>query len=299
MFSQEINQCVVTDDTSNKIIKMELISISDWLIVKRNRLQDLVIMKTNFKLTVIWIIFVIGSFSHDYFPLPQCYFSRKKNIFNVFFVKIGWGWTFMLVSGYIITLLMKHRIDSKITYVKHIGRLLVETVFWFVCTSIFEIIESFSGYCIDKSELSKNACRNNGLLWSGFDISGHSFLLVFCILIINKELNRAKKFSTINNNQMTNNQAHIEMEIICVFGLEVKEKVIDVVIELFSIALIMLMLLWEVMLFFTCAYFHNLIQKLVGLIVGVGSYYLCYKIIFNQDGLLLLRNTGNVKDNTQ
>jgi len=243
-----------------------IMQIADWLLTKRYRLQEMVIMKMNNKLTVLWIIFVLGSFSHDYAPLPQCYFSKPKNVFNVFFVKVGWGWTFLLVGGYIIALLIKHRIDSMAIYAKHLGRLMVETVFWFCCTSLFEIVEGYTGYCIEKSNLlTKIECRKSGFLWSGFDISGHSFLLVFCILIINEELNRAKNFLTRSNTQAAmNNSNHVETEIINVFGLGIKEKVLDGVLEMFSIALMLLMLLWELMLFFTCAYFHTLIQKLFG-----------------------------------
>lgn len=269
-------------------------TLGDWLVVRRNRLQDLVIMKTNNKLTVLWIIFVIGSFSHDYFPLPKWYFSKPKNILNQYFVKIGWGWTFLLVGGYLVALLIKNRIDSILIYAKHLGRLMVETGFWYLCTSSFEMIEDLTGQCLGNPEIkSKIACRKAAFPWDGFDISGHTFLLTFCVLIINEELSRAKKFMTRYHVQPSNNQNHVETEIINVFGLGVKEKMLDAILEILSLALILLMLLWEVMLFFTCAYFHSLLQKLIGLVIGVSSYYTCYRFLFNAEGLLLLRRTVN------
>ena len=76
-------------------------SLPTWLLSKRDQLNQLMIVRANSKVTLIWIIFVCGSFSHDYFPLPSCYFSKSSNILNQYFVKIGWAWTSLLVSVYI------------------------------------------------------------------------------------------------------------------------------------------------------------------------------------------------------
>ena len=81
-----------------------------WISANRERLQNMFVMRRNIKFTLIWITFVIGSFFHDYLPLPASYFSKKGNIFNVYFVKKGWGWTFFLLFGYINSLLIKQKV---------------------------------------------------------------------------------------------------------------------------------------------------------------------------------------------
>jgi hypothetical protein len=270
-------------------------SLHTWLLSKRDQLFHLMIVRANSKVTLIWIIFVLGSFSHDYFPLPSCYFSKSSNILNQYFVKIGWLWTSLLVSVYMFGVLLKHRIDSKTIYAKHLARLAVLTATWFVCTSLFEYIEALTGYCIgvspDTEILTKKQCRAAGHLWSGFDISGHCFLLSFCILIINEELSRAS--SVVASEPATTN--HVGEEPIIVLGVwRVKEAVLLGCLQLLKCGLVVLMMLWKCMLLFTCLYFHDMLQKLLGLLFGLLSYYLCYRVLFHQQGLLLLADTvGN------
>ena len=49
-----------------------------------------------------YIIFVFfGSILGDVLPIPKTYFSRKDNLFNVYFVKLSWGWTMVFVGSFV------------------------------------------------------------------------------------------------------------------------------------------------------------------------------------------------------
>ena len=257
--------------------------VVDWVIVNRESLQKMLVMRRNTKFTLIWITFVIGSFLHDYFPLPASYFSNRKNFFNVFFVKRGWGWTIFLLSGYISSLLIKQKVNAWLTFYKHLSRLGVTTFLWLIFTTGFEIIEHFTGSCIGEGSISnKNVCVRKDFLWDGFDVSGHCFLLSFCILIINEELNCSTNILTCNHNGVGHptTEPNRGKGIRVVFGFRIYEEVFEQAIEWLGFLLLLLMILWEIMLFFTCLYFHTLSQKLLGFSLGAMCFYASYMCVF-------------------
>lgn len=257
-------------------------SVIQWIVLNREHLQKMLVMRRNTKFTLIWITFVIGSFLHDYFPLPGSYFSNRKNFFNVYFVKKGWGWTLVLLSGYISSLLIKQKVNNWHTFYKHLSRLGVTTVLWFIFTTAFEIIENYTGACLGEANLLyKNVCIKKEFLWDGFDISGHCFLLAFCILIINEELNCSTNILTCNHNGVVHStEPNRGKGIRVIFGIRIREEVFEQAIEWLGFILLLLMVLWEIMLFFTCLYFHTLSQKLLGFSLGALSFYASYMCIF-------------------
>merc|ERR1711926_33870 len=73
----------------------------------------------------IYIIAVfIGSILGDVIPFPGTYFSRKDNLFNVYFVKLGWGWSMSLVGGFVYLTSSVYCIGDTIKIRKHLLRLL-------------------------------------------------------------------------------------------------------------------------------------------------------------------------------
>ncbi|XP_012561973.1 acyl-coenzyme A diphosphatase FITM2 [Hydra vulgaris] len=255
----------------------------DWLwwysfvLNNRKRLQYLLTMNVQLKFTILWCIFVFGSLFHDFMPLPPSYFSLRNNFFNVFFVKKGWGWTSGLLFAFLLSLLSKQKQSNVIVCFKNISRIFVLTLTWYLFTSFFETIESYTGNCVGDNNLNiKEVCRNSGFLWNGFDISGHCFLLTYCTLVINEEL-----LATMNVVIQINNNDNNKLKKAYKFlGFDFSAVLFDWLIEFFSASLLLLMLLWEVMLFFTCAYFHTLMQKFLGVCFGLLAYYICYRVIF-------------------
>ena len=242
----------------------------DFMVKNTYKVQHLVLWIPQVKMLIVWLIFLSGSFIHDFFPLPGSYFSNKKNIFNVYFVKRGWGWTCGLLLVFIFMNLARKEVGVKIIW-KHILRLLYGTLIWFIFTTIFEQIESWTGHCEgDFIKESKIDCLGEGLQWNGFDISGHCFLLTFCILLINEEL-----FAITTGHTGKKRETSELWE----FDQRATEKTTQkAVLTLLSISLTLLMILWEFMLFFTCIYFHTVHQKASGTVIGIFAWHLIYNI---------------------
>ena len=130
--------------------------------------------------------------------LAPSYFARKSNIFNLYFVKIGWAWTtlafFLFLFSHPLTgprnaiVLTPRRLQALTRY----G---LATVWWTIITQWF-----FGPALIDRAFrwtggqcklvwtrdadgvrdiMTATACRIMGGQWmGGYDISGHVFLLV-------------------------------------------------------------------------------------------------------------------------
>ena len=246
---------------------------SDVLLKNLYKLQHLVLWIPQVKTLIVWLIFLSGSFIHDFFPLPGSYFSNKRNIFNVFFVKRGWGWTCGLMLVFIFMNLARKEVGVKIVW-KHILRLFYGTLLWFTFTTIFEQIESWTGHCEgDVINESKMDCLGEGLQWVGFDISGHCFLLTFCILLINEEL---FAFTTGHSGKTREKSDFWDFDQRTLGKATQRTVLISL-----SILLTLLMILWEFMLFFTCVYFHTVHQKASGTVLGIFAWYLIYKVAVN------------------
>ena len=61
-------------------------------------------LNKNILLTTIFYILSIGLISYSvdtYGEVPKSYFSNKYNVFNQYFVKLGWGWTLWLLLAFV------------------------------------------------------------------------------------------------------------------------------------------------------------------------------------------------------
>lgn len=149
-------------------------------------------------------------------PNPVNYFARKNNIFNLYFVKIGWLWTTLAF----LALLLAHpaytspRLDSSLRFRRAAQtslRYLLVTVAWILTTQWFlgpPIIDrSFiatGGRCENpppsgvpgqpilselEAMLTSAACKAAGGSWKGgHDVSGHVFMLVLASASLGLEM---------------------------------------------------------------------------------------------------------------
>jgi hypothetical protein len=141
---------------------------------------------------------------------PVNYFARKDNIFNVYFVKVGWLW----ITAAFVSLLFSQPpyTTSSSQQPRRIGqaiaRYFLATLVWYITTQWFfgpAIIDrSFvitGGKCeqvIPQAEegsanlhtlLTATACKAAGGAWrGGHDVSGHVFMLVLATAMLVCEL---------------------------------------------------------------------------------------------------------------
>ena len=204
------------------------------------------------------------------------YFARKSNIFNVYFVKIGWAW--MVLAFTLFTLRCRTsntRQDSMIAArrIQAFARLGVLTLWWIVVAQWFfgpALMErSFritGGTCelllSDSTArradsipepLTEIACKMAGGKWrGGHDISGHVFLLVLSSAALVIE---AVPFLRAKNQAPQQNRRSDAAELRDNGGEYVYEKSPEILLTTF----VVIMDLW--MLLMTATYFHTFQEK--------------------------------------
>eukprot|EP00079_Xenopus_tropicalis_P030724 XP_012826930.1 PREDICTED: fat storage-inducing transmembrane protein 2 isoform X1 [Xenopus tropicalis] len=199
-----------------------------------------------------------GSLLKELSPLPDSYWNNKRNVLNVYFVKFSWGWTLWLLLPFIA--LTNYKLTRSTTKVlRRLSSLLVSTLIWYLCTNLFLYIENITGSCYESEAMSdpkehqdRRECRLHSGYWHGFDISGHCFLLSYCILLILEE-------TSIISNIRFERHWH-RMAINAQFA-----------------ALSILVIIWVWMFLCTAVYFHNIFQKVIGTAFGILAWYITYR----------------------
>lgn len=175
-------------------------------------------------------IILIGSLS----SLPEDYRIDKRNILNQMFVKLGWFWTLALLAP--LTLAHVKSTDRDAVS-QGLLKLVTSTIIWYISVNTFQYIDDLTG----------------------FDISGHTFLLIFSNLIITSELRisgyRLKQYSDLNSRG-----------------------------KLLKVLPLILSLLWDFMLVQTAIYYHTIVQKAIAAMWAFSSWYLI-QVLFNEQQL--------------
>lgn len=184
-------------------------------------------------------------------------------------MKLAWAWTlwlllpFMALTTYQFaqSKFLYGRTKSILMVLRRLSALLVGTATWYVCTGLFRYIEDLTGTCSTSGEVSKprrlyatkEECHQDNGIWDGFDISGHSFLLSYCALMIVEEMAVLEGLSINQNSKL------------------------HVVINGLFVSLCFLTMIWVFMFLCTALYFHNFSQKLLGVLIGLSAWYGTYR----------------------
>ncbi|XP_070600789.1 acyl-coenzyme A diphosphatase FITM2 [Erythrolamprus reginae] len=209
-----------------------------------------------------WVLMscmVIGSLVKELAPPAASYLSNKRNVINVYFVKCAWGWTFCLLFPF-ISLTNYNVLHSILLVLLRLFSLFVGTVIWYTCTRTFLFIQDFTGSCYKSSTLaivtrehsSQLQCVQAGGIWHSFDISGHSFLLSYCILMILEEMAVMPNVKTFRGSRL------------------------HTVVNGLFFALACLTFIWLSMFVTTAVYFHDFWDKILGTLVGLSAWYGTY-----------------------
>lgn len=236
--------------------------------------------------------------SQAYLPAEApSYFAKKSNVFNVYFVKVGWVWITLAFFALVFT----HPsfgppLSARLTRLRRnaILRYLSITVVWIAVTQWFfgpalidrsflwtggqcAIVENKEGDEAGMSDtrqaLTRAACRLVGGQWrGGHDISGHVFILILGsgtlwleslpVVLRWAELREKRRIVTgdgrIVDAGLTNDEHDAGGPTVGV-----------------QAALAVAGLSWW-MLFMTAAYFHTWFEKFTGFLVASSTIYLVY-----------------------
>jgi hypothetical protein len=226
------------------------------------------------------------------------YFAGKRNIINIYFVKLGWFWTTL---AFLFLQVAARPANAQKHYFQSSLRWCLVTLSWFLTTQWFFgpalIDRSFTltgGHCepqlanttglkeaIDMTRIQSGlACKAAGGRWrGGYDISGHVFMLVLSSAFLLYEMHISDRDSAHPSvsPQAAAAVAHdmTEAERKAVGGWETEGQArLRLWARYFAYAVVGLDL-W--MLMMTAIWFHTWLEKLAGLLIAAltvhGTYF--------------------------
>lgn len=255
-------------------------------------------LKVALYLASLFLISLIG----DFVPFPKSYFSRSDNLFNVYFVKIGWFWTLLFSVPYLA--LSSYTIccgDVKRLYRNHFPRILIATMFWYGWTKFFNVIETSFGRCSTRGFDTKSTCLKAGHLWQGFDISGHAFILIYSSLVLIEEARPIVNWESIkdllrNEEHNRNGGDDIRGSLVTnplknlndqqIKALQVLYQRYTPIVRILFVGMTALQLLWDVMLVCTMLYYHNMVEKVISGIIAILTWFFTYRAWYPSAKLL-------------
>lgn len=290
---QSKNETKGTRPTTNPTTVKETLLMLIVHVCKKTLFYDI-----NIKLAIymgtLFIVSVIGDFA----PFPKTYFSRSDNLFNVFFVKMGWAWTLAVSVPYVV---MTARViccgDVNRLLSHHVSRILIATGVWFVFTKSFNYVENAYGRCNVRGFDTKPTCLKGGHFWNGFDISGHIFILMYSSFVLIEEARPIVGWENIKehirneeHNRLTNEKSTTNP----LRNLKDNEfQVVKYLYEQYTpytrllfIAIAVLQLLWDFMMLCTMLYFHKMIEKVLGGMLAITVWFITYRVWYPANGLL-------------
>jgi len=263
--------------------------------------QRIIFFNTNQKVAIYATVMLL-SLIFDWAPFPRIwYFSSSSNVFNQYFVKIGWFWTLITTVPFVLMTSFTYCCGQRRLIFSHLARLLVATSVWFIFTKSFVLYENSVGRCVgsggDKID-SKQSCLSKGLYWKSFEISGHAFMLIYSGLVLVEEARAYIGWSSIQDmirNEDDNRKLKIDDLSSPFKDLTPKEygvvkmgyatftryvRVLFVIITFLSI-------LWDIMLISTALYFHTMPEKLIAAAMAILVWFFTYRILFKVGGVSL------------
>lgn len=266
--------------------------------------RKVLFVEPKYRITGYAILLFFASLVTDYMPLPKTYFAYSDNFPNQYFVKFSWAWTLASTGAFMYLTTAVYCCGNRQQILRHAARLAIGTLIWFTWTNLFSMIETATGQCITKdaalfSVKNRRACISKGGKWTSFDISGHAFLLIWCIFFITEEAraiigwdgikdfirhedhNREKALqygaSAPDTFEETPLKALTEEEF-----EKLKENYgkYNVIAKIVLVGLTLLSLLWDGMILATALYFHVMIEKVIaGLIAGF-MWFILYRGLY-------------------
>lgn len=235
----------------------------------------------------------------DFSPFPKSYFARSDNLFNVYFVKLGWFWTLLFSSPFLYFTNFTLCCGDLQKFLKHhVPRLVIATIFWYCWTSAFNVIENVYGRCNMKAYETKRGCLKAGHFWSGFDISGHVFILIYSSLVLIEEARPIVGWDNIkehlrleDHNRRTQEQSPTSNPLRNLNSDEISTlrflyQKHTPIIKLLFVAITVLQLLWDVMLVCTMLYYHRMVEKVAGGIIAIITWYFTYRAWYPSKSVL-------------
>lgn len=269
-------------------------------------------IQTEKRLAVYFALIVFGGILSDFAPIvckalvPAFIRTGKDSILNQYFVKIGWFWTFTFTLPFIaMTSEVMSNYVSKEQAMSNSGdepnsknkegtlksyllklitrdtaRMVVNTIVWYISVNSFVNIEKVYGSCT-VTAASRDTCVKKGGSWSGFDISGHTFLLMFSTLLMLEETSIMIGWETPFGHHLNRQNQHFEKSLkIGPSKQYLSFQKLSTFIRLNFVLITLLMFIWDFMLMQTALFYHTMIQKAAAGLWAAFSWFVLYKVVY-------------------
>ncbi|XP_056649068.1 acyl-coenzyme A diphosphatase FITM2 [Diorhabda sublineata] len=298
-FRPNINACnnsepKGTKPTSEPTSVKEILVLMVMYLCKKSLFFD-----TNLKVGIYLSCLFVISLIADVLMIPKTYLSRSDNVLNKVFVKFAWGWNLTLIVPFIILTSVTYCCGNKQKILKnHMPRILIATFFWWFWTSLFNFVEASLGRCANKDFDSKILCLREGHVWNGFDLSGHSFILIYGSLFLIEETRCIVNWDAIKDyirleeyQRQTRDSNGKPNPLRNLTDSELKEvktnyEKFTPYIRLLFVLVAVIQILWDVMLISTMLYYHIMIEKFLGGAFAILTWFFTYRVWYTKQSLL-------------
>lgn len=224
---------------------------------------------------------LIGSSLPEMFTPQSNFLSDKNNFINQYFVKYSWAWSLaLLIPLMTITTTLYTGLNST-AMLRHFGRLLTNHVIWYTMTSSFLWYRRWMGACSNDNISTQPICIEQGYRWNDVDISGHVFLLSFCILVICEEVKAISPHIWNEYNVSRQDPQYKLTEWKQSFLTKLyQHKLTRVAVSLLEAVILFELLLEVVMVTATSLYFHTVLEKFLGLVLSLVLWYGTYRVVY-------------------
>ena len=232
------------------------------------------------KIFVYFTLILLGPFLKDVQLVPNTFsLAVRINTFNKYVFQLGWTCFLSLLLPFVYLTSLIYTRGHYGLIVRHLIRLLIATIIWYLITSVFIRVEMLTGMCqpTDDGGFQRRACRAIGQYsWQ----QGHTFLYLYALLVINAEVKlydegwrrveEASRFSPYHSDSLSStlNQNRLRM--------------FSTPIDILYLALAILTILWEFLLLSTAVYFYNIFHKLLAASIAVFFWLLTYCVWFRR-----------------
>lgn len=209
--------------------------------------------------------------------------SDKRNAVNFLLLKWSWGWSLLcLCPSVMLTAFLYSGLQWR-EVLRHFSRLLVAHCVWFSVTHAFVSLDSAVGACADRSGRGRSQCLQEGSSWDGFNISGHVFLLTYCVYVLTEEVSglRWEVWGEFDGCLQLEHRALSKLAVVkeLLPQLHTLCSPLASCLELLAAAL---MFVWVAMTVSTSLYFHSVPEKLLGGVCSWLAWLLTYGWLYGK-----------------
>lgn len=269
---------------------------STRLSARRRSFRDLILhTPVSIKVPILLAIVVLGTACQAYGVVPpETVFSRRGNPINRYLVKLSWMWTLIFLIPAVSISSVLYSATYR-TALRHMGRVAVGHVTWYCTTWLIDSVDNGLGTCSVGGIKTAKSCVTSGHEWSGFDISGHIFMLFYCIFLITEEVyNISKAVWGRYEDALSREKCVLEKKGDLEYWLRKLHHLSGYLVEVLQWYALALVLIWTFMLLMTSLYYHTFMEKLIGSLVAVGAWYISYRTLYGKAPYLPCRPNDGI-----